>query len=147
MSNIDPLFLILYRELYYRHIYSRIQPDIDDRFHSYENSCELFNYLLNSDGPVPLELPEQWLWDIVDEFIYQFQSFCVWRSKVKSKNEDELNILSDASQESGLQIWSAYSVLNVLYSLIQKSRINDYIAAQQAGKTEEEIVYASPLYL
>ena len=45
---IDPIFLILYRELYYRHVYSRLQPDIDDRFHSYENSCELFNYLLSA---------------------------------------------------------------------------------------------------
>jgi len=44
----DPIFLILYRELYYRHVYSRLQPNIDDRFHSYENSCELFNYLLSS---------------------------------------------------------------------------------------------------
>jgi translation initiation factor 3 subunit L len=44
---IDPIFLILYRELYYRHVYSRLQPNIDDRFHSYENSCELFNYLLS----------------------------------------------------------------------------------------------------
>ena len=43
----DPIFLILYRELYYRHVYSRLQPNIDDRFHSYENSCELFNYLLS----------------------------------------------------------------------------------------------------
>lgn len=41
-SNIDPPFLILYRELYCRHVYSRLQPDIDDRFRSYENSCELF---------------------------------------------------------------------------------------------------------
>jgi hypothetical protein len=46
-NRIDQLFLILYRELYYRHVYSRLQPDIDDRFHSYENSCELFNYLLS----------------------------------------------------------------------------------------------------
>lgn len=116
--EIDQIFLILYRELYYRHVYSRIQPDIDDRFHSYENSCELFNYLLSklryasnlrhrgqlysrfvdSDGPVPLELPEQWLWDIIDEFIYQFQSFCVWRSKVKAKSDDELMLLADGSQ-------------------------------------------------
>ena len=43
----DVVFLILYRELYYRHVYSRLNPDIDDRFHSYENSCELFNYLLS----------------------------------------------------------------------------------------------------
>ncbi|KAH7926618.1 hypothetical protein BV22DRAFT_1194288, partial [Leucogyrophana mollusca] len=130
----DQIFLILYRELYYRHVYSRLQPNIDDRFHSYENSCELFNYLLNSDGPVPLDLPEQWLWDIIDEFIYQFQSFCVWRSKVRSKSDDELAMLAD-----GVQAWSSYSVLNVLYSLIQKSRINERLLALKEGKSAEEI--------
>ncbi|KAF8631456.1 hypothetical protein AX15_002394 [Amanita polypyramis BW_CC] len=135
LVNDDPIFLILYRELYYRHVYSRLQPNIDDRFHSYENSCELFNYLLNSDGPVPLELPEQWLWDIIDEFIYQFQVFCTWRSKAKSKSGDELMVLAE-----GGPVWSSYSVLNVLYSLIQKSRINEYIAAQQQGKSPEELV-------
>ncbi|KAK2467932.1 hypothetical protein APHAL10511_000227 [Amanita phalloides] len=134
LVNDDPIFLILYRELYYRHVYSRLQPNIDDRFHSYENSCELFNYLLNSDGPVTLELPEQWLWDIIDEFIYQFQVFCTWRSKVKSKSDDELAMLSE-----GVPVWSSYSVLNVLYSLLQKSRINEYIIAQQQGKSPEEI--------
>ncbi|KAI0051579.1 hypothetical protein FA95DRAFT_1587123 [Auriscalpium vulgare] len=147
LVNDDQLFLILYRELYYRHVYSRLQPDIDDRFHSYENSCELFNYLLNSDGPVPLELPEQWLWDIVDEFIYQFQSFCVWRSKVKTKTDEEILMLSD-----GAQVWSAYSVLNVLYSLIQKSKIGEYLPAHQQGKSEAELAElvgeygARPLY-
>ncbi|KAH9950742.1 eukaryotic translation initiation factor 3 subunit 6 [Amylocystis lapponica] len=147
LVNDDPIFLILYRELYYRHVYSRIQPDIDDRFHSYENSCELFNYLLNSDGPVQLELPEQWLWDIIDEFIYQYQSFCVWRSKVKSKTEEELILLAD-----GGQVWSSYSVLNVLYSLIQKAKSNEHILALQEGKTPEEIAEivgeygARPLY-
>jgi len=134
LVNDDQIFLILYRELYYRHVYSRIQPDVDDRFHSYENSCELFNYLLNSDGPVTLELPEQWLWDIIDEFIYQFQSFCVWRSKAKSKSEEELQLLADAGQ-----IWSSYSVLNVLYSLIQKSKTNEHIIALQQKKSQEEI--------
>jgi len=73
--NSDPIFLALYRELYFRHVYARLRPNIDDRFHSYEASCELFNFLLNSDGPVSLELPAQWLWDVLDEFIYQFQSF------------------------------------------------------------------------
>jgi translation initiation factor 3 subunit L len=116
LLRLDPIFLILYRELYYRHVYSRLQPNLDDRFHSYENSCELFNYLLSmripetqsalcpksvlpdSDGPVTLELPEQWLWDIVDEFIYQYQSFSVWRSKAGSKTEEELTSLGDGGQ-------------------------------------------------
>ncbi len=83
---------------------------------------------------MPLELPEQWLWDIIDEFIYQFQSFCVWRSKVKSKTEEERALLADANQ-----VWSSYSVLNVLYSLIQKSKINEHLVALQEGKSAEEI--------
>ncbi|KAF8331311.1 eukaryotic translation initiation factor 3 subunit 6 [Cantharellus anzutake] len=134
LVNDDQVFLTLYRELYYRHVYSRLSPNIDDRFHSYENSCELFNYVLNSDGPVPLELPDQWLWDIIDEFIYQYQSFCVWRSKVKNKNDEEKAMLADGSQ-----IWSTYSVLNVLYSLIQKSKINENLAAAHRGASAEEI--------
>ncbi|KAG7440443.1 uncharacterized protein BT62DRAFT_983109 [Guyanagaster necrorhizus] len=151
LVNDDPIFLILYRELYYRHVYSRLQPDIDDRFHSYENSCELFNYLLNSDGPVELELPEQWLWDIIDEFIYQYQVFCTWRSKVASKTDEELGILEDGGGASLFdalyivcsdffkQVWSSYSVLNVLYSFIQKSKIHLYIEATQQGKSVDEI--------
>jgi translation initiation factor 3 subunit L len=96
----------------------------------------------DSDGPVPLTLPDQWLWDIVDEFIYQFQSFSIWRSKAKQKTEEELGLLAaenEATGNGGSQIWSCYSVLNVLYSLVQKSRINDYLVAVKEGKSEEEI--------
>jgi translation initiation factor 3 subunit L len=92
------------------------------------------------------------LWDIVDEFIYQFQSFYVWRARVKTKTEEELVMLADGSQVMSLesfvigtcrftivQVWSAYSVLNVLYSLIQKSKINEFIIAKQQGKSEAEL--------
>lgn len=44
----DQVFLTLYRELYFRHVYAKLQPTIDDRFQSYENICELFNYLLSA---------------------------------------------------------------------------------------------------
>ncbi|TFY74169.1 hypothetical protein EWM64_g9843 [Hericium alpestre] len=46
LINNDQLFLILYHELYYCHVYSHLQPNIDEHFHSYKSSCELFNYLL-----------------------------------------------------------------------------------------------------
>ena len=36
--NNDPHFLILYRELYYRHIYARLTPTIEHRFASYDVS-------------------------------------------------------------------------------------------------------------
>ena len=91
----DSLFLILYRELYYRHIYARVQggPSIEERFESYYNYCNLFNYILSSESPVKLVLPDQWQWEIIDEFIYQFQSFQQYRAKVQKKTEDELDVL------------------------------------------------------
>ncbi|KAH7093979.1 translation initiation factor 3 complex subunit L, partial [Auriculariales sp. MPI-PUGE-AT-0066] len=43
-------------------------------------------------------------------------------------------------EDPGLsQTWSTYSVLNVLYSFVQKSRINEYLDAIRTGKTAEEI--------
>ncbi|KAG0296198.1 hypothetical protein BGZ96_009993 [Linnemannia gamsii] len=144
LVNDDQVFLTLYRELFYRHIYSRLTPTIEHRFHSYENYCDLFNYILNSEGPVPLELPNQWLWDIIDEFIYQFQSFCNYRNRIKNKTDEELAFLRDNSQ-----IWSCYSVLNVLYSLIQKSRITEQLLVSKNGGDMQEAAgeYGSrPLY-
>lgn len=126
--NDDQVFLTLYRELYYRHLYAKLTPTIEHRFHSYENYCDLFNYILNSDGPVTLELPNQWLWDIIDEFIYQFQSFCQYKNRIKAKSKEEVEMLRENPQ-----VWSTYSVLNVLYSLIQKSKISEQLAVQKAG--------------
>ncbi|KAE8538501.1 eukaryotic translation initiation factor 3 subunit L [Cryptococcus gattii VGV] len=137
----DQVFLTLYRELYFRHVYARLQPTIDDRFQSYENICELFNYLLNSEGPVPLDLPIQWLWDMLDEFVYQFTSFSHWRSSPKSKTEEELEMLAESPN-----IWSSYSVLNVLYSLVQKSQINEQLKAERAGKSAEEVAEVAGEY-
>lgn len=129
----DQKFLTLYRELWYRHVYSRLSPDGEDRFHSYDNYCDFFNFVLNSEGPVAMELPSQWLWDIIDEFIYQFQSYSQWRNRISSKTEDELMLLQDGG------VWSSYSVLNVLYSLIQKSRIIEQLEAAQQGKEPDEV--------
>ena len=36
-----------------------------------------------------LELPNQWLW----EFIYQFQAFSQFRSKLGKKTDEEIDIL------------------------------------------------------
>ena len=89
---------------------------------------------VDSEQPVPLDLPIQWLWDMLDEFVYQFQSFAQWRSVVKNKSEDELTMLAENPQ-----IWSCYSVLNVLYSLVQKSQINEQLVAEKNGSSPEEV--------
>jgi translation initiation factor 3 subunit L len=45
-------------------------------------------------------------------------------------------MLADASAQ---QTWSCYSVLNVLYSLVQKSAINEQLRAEKEGKSAEEV--------
>ncbi|KAJ1553301.1 Eukaryotic translation initiation factor 3 subunit L [Cladochytrium tenue] len=125
----DPILLILYKELYYRHVYSKMQPSLDDRFNSYANYCDLFNYILYySTEPSDLELPNQWLWDIIDEFIYQFQSFCQYRLKLSNKGDAELESLKERPD-----VWNVLNVLNVLYSLIQKSCINEQLSVSKNG--------------
>jgi translation initiation factor 3 subunit L len=91
-------------------------------------------FLTDSEAPVPLDLPIQWLWDMLDEFVYQFQSFAQWRANPTNKNEEETEMLAEAQQ-----VWSCYSVLNVLYSLVQKSQINEQLRAEKEGKSAEEV--------
>ncbi|GAA5896276.1 hypothetical protein JCM8208_001832 [Rhodotorula glutinis] len=144
LVNYDELFLTLYKELYFKHILARLQPTLEDRISSYENYCALANTILNSPQPVPIALPVDWLYNIIDEFVYQYTSFTLWRAKVDGKTDEEKAILA----ESG-QVWSCYSVLNVLYSLIQKSKIQDQLAAAQKGEDVEATAgeYGSiPLY-
>jgi translation initiation factor 3 subunit L len=71
---------------------------------------------------------------MLDEFVYQFQSFAQWRGTPKNKSDDELDMLAEAQQ-----VWSCYSVLNVLYSLVQKSQINEQLRAEKSGKSVEEV--------
>lgn len=124
----DPVFVILYKELYFRHIYAKLQPTMEHRIDSYYNYCRLFNYILNESEPVPLALPNQWLWDIIDEFIYQFQSFSHYRAKLAKMSEEDCKLL----KESQNKIWNVHSVLNVLYSLVEMSRINEQLEVYAA---------------
>jgi len=130
------LFFILYKELYFRHIYARVQggPSIEQRFESYQNYCDLFNYILSTETPVVLDLPNQWLWEIVDEFIYQFQSFQQFRGKLQKKSEKELSIL-----RHNPRTWDALQVLNVLHSMLDKSNINQQLAVYAKGENPDNV--------
>ncbi|CAI6340422.1 unnamed protein product [Periconia digitata] len=123
------------------------QATLETKFASYDNYCNLFHFILNSEGPVDLEVPSSsWAWDVIDEFIYQFNSFCGYRQKVALKNDnaEEIQLLRENPNT-----WGCYSVLNVLYSLIQRSQISEQLSAIKRG--EDPKAYAGeygqrPLY-
>ncbi|GFG36307.1 hypothetical protein Cfor_00835 [Coptotermes formosanus] len=132
----DQVFLILYKELYFRHIYARVSgcPTLEQRFNSFFNYCDLFNYILNADQPVPLELPDQWLWELVDEFVYQFQSFAQFRARVQKKTPEELEKLHTQNK-----VWNVLCVLNVLHSLVDKSKIKRQLEVYASGGDPDSV--------
>lgn len=122
----DHVFCLLYREMWYRHLYARLSPTLKQRIDSWDNYCSLFQVVLH--GVVNMQLPNQWLWDMVDEFVYQFQSFCQYRAKMKNKTEQEIALLRQHDQA-----WNVYGVLNFLQALMEKSSIIQILEQEKEG--------------
>ena len=120
----DEIFLALYEELYFRHVYSRsASPSIEERVESWKAYCRLFDCVLKRTATTSgLVLPNVWLWDMVDEFIYQFQSFCQFRGKLQAKSEKEIERLKELKDDG--DVW-------------QKEKVETYLEALQNKKKEE----------
>ncbi|KAL0311989.1 UNVERIFIED_CONTAM: 8-hydroxygeraniol oxidoreductase [Sesamum radiatum] len=122
----DHVFCLLYREMWFRHLYARLSPTPKQRIDSWDNYCSLFQVVLH--GVVNMQLPNQWLWDMMDEFVYQFQSFCQYRAKMKNKTEQEIALLRQYDQA-----WNVYGVLNFLQALVEKSMIIQILEQEKEG--------------
>ncbi|VDN52365.1 unnamed protein product [Dracunculus medinensis] len=134
------LFMILYRELYFRHVYSRMQrgPSLAHRYDSYQNYQDLFCEILTpNDAPLSLQLPNIWLWDIIDEFVYQFQAFCLYKANPSKRSPEEYDDL--LSIEQNQTAWNIYPVLNILYSLLAKSQIDQQLVAIREGRNPDDV--------
>lgn len=123
----DHVFCLLYKEMYYRHLYAKNTPSLEQRCESWDNYCALFGVILH--GNVNMQLPNLWLWDMVDEFIYQFQSFCQYRGKLSTKTAEELELLKRCDQ-----VWNVLGVLNYLQALHDKSNIDATLEKERMGE-------------
>mmetsp|Transcript_20006 Transcript_20006/g.29749 ORF Transcript_20006/g.29749 Transcript_20006/m.29749 type:complete len:561 (-) Transcript_20006:26-1708(-) len=131
----NDIFLMLYKEFYFKHVHSRLKPSIQDRLDAWENYSALFEFLLNAKKvPQNIELPTQWIWNLIDEFVYQFQEFCEFRNRSKNLTDDELALLKKDSQ-----IWSVQKVFSYLYRLIQKSNIVQVLAAEKENQSSDAV--------
>ena len=80
--NGDPLFLAVYRELTHRHWHSVSRPTLTDRMEGWDVYAQLFDECLESSPNFYL-IPT-WVFEILHEFVYQFQGFCQIRTAVYS---------------------------------------------------------------
>jgi translation initiation factor 3 subunit L len=131
----DPLTMLLYKEMYYRHIYSRLQPSFDDRKESWENYAALIEAILGDmAGDCKFELPAQWIWDLLDEFVYQFQTYTLFRNKqIKANNEDMVDTL-----KNNRGMWDAVVVYRLLHRLANESGVNKYLAQPEESRSVKE---------
>lgn len=119
----DHVYLVLYKELYFRHIYATGVPTLEQRKESWENYCELFTIILTSN--LNMLLPNGWLWDMIDEYVYQFQSYLQYRGKLLGKTMEEIQALKNADQG----MWDSKSVVQTLEQLVVRSGIREELGA------------------
>lgn len=118
----DHVFCMLYKELYFRHVYATGKPTLEQRRESWENYRDLFSVILNSN--LNMQLPNGWLWDMIDEFVYQFQSYLQYRGKLAGKTPEEISVLRSVEG-----VWEATAVTAFLNELATKSRIREELTA------------------
>jgi len=107
----DKYFLCVYKELVYRHMFAQLKTTLDDKLCAWRNYCELFEFVL-ADNDETMELTGQWVFDVLHEFVYQFQSFCQFRCKNEGRSAEEREVLSQNSEA-----WAAPTVLRYLARL------------------------------
>jgi translation initiation factor 3 subunit L len=83
--NGHPLFLALYRELTHRQYHAVSRPSVRDRCEGWHVYRELFEEIIEQEQEGEGEgfyVVPTWCFDILNEFVYQFQGFCQVRSAV-----------------------------------------------------------------
>jgi translation initiation factor 3 subunit L len=78
--NGDPLFLAVYREMTHRHWHSMSRPTVADNMDGWDVYRELFDEIL--EGTPNFYLIPTWVFEILFEFVYQFQGFCQIKTAV-----------------------------------------------------------------
>lgn len=94
--NGHPLFLAVYRELTNRHWQAVSRPTLRDRMEGWQVYRELFEEILEADDPNYYLLPS-WIFDILHEFVYQFQGFCQIRSALTATGRKHGILKADGS--------------------------------------------------
>lgn len=114
--ELDITTQLLYQELCYRHIFARLPSAQNEvRVKTWENYIEIFRTVEKEDIPLPV----LWIWDIMDEFIYQFQTSCVWRAKIKGDEPLYQELIASSHGD----FWNLEKINEILKDLITKSQI------------------------
>ncbi|GFE53008.1 eukaryotic translation initiation factor 3 subunit 6 interacting [Babesia ovis] len=118
-GRLHSLIMALYSEIYYRHVFYLGDVTFEDRLDSWEKYSKLLAYFIDelekgdgSDNLNSLVIPASWVWDILDEFVYQLQECCRWRSRISRSDSNAL-----ANDSKIHSIWKVPTALEMLQRL------------------------------
>ena len=106
----------------HRHLHSTgtkgPRPSCRDRLNGWNMYTNLFDMVLEEGtDDFGLYLLPEWAFDIMHEFVYQFQGFCQFRTTSSDKRKDEdLQLLSENDSA-----WAVDKVMYYLHALMEKS--------------------------
>jgi translation initiation factor 3 subunit L len=128
----NKLFVLLYTELFHRHLYVTGQATGPARVaDAYNNFMELFEYAISSKDTLNVELPFEWVYDIINEFVYSFQSFCQVRANQGQKSQQGDSSFIDSFGNS--ECWDATKVITILRNLTNAANIDAEIRDNAAN--------------
>jgi translation initiation factor 3 subunit L len=124
----DPVASFLYKELYYRYMYQHRDIPSNVRLESWENYMSFFQIV--KDDTHRFDLPHSWLWDIMDEFIYQTQTNC----HARSRDNDHSALRKNPA------VWNPIVVIETLEEFVDRSKVRAILADIQAGKASPSVL-------
>lgn len=98
---------------------------------------------LRNDTP-EIELPAGWLWDMVDEFVWQFQAWHQFRLRARNLSLEDVALL-----QSEQKAWAPGAVLRQLQQLVKKAQLSQAERSPVAKIAPDEDLDepGSPLYV
>jgi translation initiation factor 3 subunit L len=113
----DAVFLMLYSELRFRHMHASLSPSFGDRAAAWANYKDLFGVALSA--ALNVRLPPSWLWDMVDEYCYQFQAFHAAAARAVARGGADA-----ADAAAAAAAWPVADTVALLQSLADRAALS-----------------------
>jgi hypothetical protein len=133
----DPIFSTLYRELRYRQYVSNFTPTVQEMVEAHTIYCEVLD-LLTTDKSI--DLPKDWVFSIVYEFIKGYLAFHSLRlDPTILPGSDDAALLS-----ANPHVWRYKEVFNRLQFAVSSSGLQDAfkkgLASPEGSRTHSALV-------
>ncbi len=111
----DELFMCLYTEITTKALFNKYKSQtVYDQILAWHNYIKLFELFIaySGDAKKTYLLSNNWINEIITEFVYQFQGVCQYRSQLTKRSSDEIKVLVENKNT-----WNLPKVVSILKSL------------------------------